>query len=71
MELQGYVDDLIGVYKAVDPDAVFKLSPVGPDLTMRKELSSARDALAACAQAQVSTAASDLVARINTVLDGS
>jgi hypothetical protein len=66
---QGYVDDMIAVYKQTDPDAKFKLVPTGPNVTMRGLMTASRDALQACSQAGVSGAAQSLVDRINAVLD--
>ena len=48
----------------------FKLVPNGPDTTMRKIVTGARDTLQACAQANIGgTASQSLVDRINSELD--
>jgi hypothetical protein len=70
-DLQHHVDALVAVYHETDPDVRFKLAPNAPSVTMRKLLTSARDALQACSDAGQSSAAASLVARVNGVLDAS
>ncbi len=68
-QLSASVDTLIRVYESSDPDAEFEFVPGAPKQTMRRLMTSARDALRACAQAGRSAAASDLASRIESQLD--